>query len=149
MKQLLALIVLASLSAPGLAGWDEAQTALWNYVQESWKDDAEETGKWPNAYVHDKAVDWGSEWPAPRGKASMNKWTRFRDQHSKVMEYELFPMAIVIEGATGVVHYGVVTVRQGPDDEIEREMFGVVETLHKGDGGWKFLSLSSFGMGDD
>lgn len=129
--------------------WGEEEKALWKVVKQSWVDDAEESGRWPDQYVHDRVLDWGSDWPKPRGKSSMGKWTNFRDKHSQMMEYELFPMAVVVEGDTGVAHYSVVSVRKNDEGEMERSMYGVVETLHRTDGKWLYLSLTGFEMGDD
>ena len=124
--------------------WDEDQAELWRFVEESWEDDTGETGKWPDAYVHDNVVSWGPEWPTQRGKESIAKWTRFRDASSEVLEYELFPLAVFVEGDTGVAHYSVVTVRKNSEGKNERSVQGVIETLHRSGGSWKYVSLGGF-----
>lgn len=145
------LVCVAAMLWSGLAlaqDWNEAQSALWEVVAQSWVDDVGETGKWPDAYVHDSVVSWGAEWPVPRGKASIAKWTRFRDANTDVLEYELFPLAIVIEGDTGAAHYSVVMVRKDGEGKHIRSVEGVIETLHRRDGAWKYLSLGGFTIED-
>jgi hypothetical protein len=128
--------------------WDGDQSALWETVSQSWVDDVGETGKWPDAYVHDDVVSWGAEWPVPRGKASMSKWTRFRDANSDVLEYELFPLAIIVKGDTGVAHYTVVSIRKNSEGKNTRTVGGVIETLHRTGGSWKYISLGGFSIDD-
>ena len=117
---------------------------MWSVVEQSWVDDAGETGKWPGEYVHEKVIGWGSDFPVPRGKDSLEKWTRFDDATSQILEYELFPHAVVVEGDTGVVHYSVVTVTEGKEGKTVRQVDGVMETLHRSDGTWKFISTGFF-----
>ena len=145
--KLLAVVVALVFSAWTHAeSWDNDQSELWKVVAQSWVDDVGETGKWPDSYVHDNVVAWGSEWPIPRGKDSISKWTRFRDANSEVLEYELFPLAIVVEGDTGVAHYSVVMVRKNSEGKNKRSVEGIIETLHRIKGSWKFVSLGGFTM---
>jgi len=129
--------------------WSPEQTAVWTVVTQSWADEVAENGRWPGGYVHDGVVAWDAKWPLPRYKAAMEKWTRFNDAQRQVLQYELTPAAITIAGDTAVVHYATVTVSQRATDAPEREMSGSVETLVRSGGKWKFLSLSSFELGND
>ena len=129
--------------------WDKDQAELWRFCEQSWVDDVGETGKWPDAYVHDKVLNWDAEWPAPRGKESIAKWSRFRDANSDVLEYELFPLAIIVEGDTGVAYYSAVTVRKNSEGKSERSVVGLIETLHRGAAGWKYVSLAGFTINSD
>ena len=127
--------------------WDRQQSAVWEVVAQSWVDDVAGNGKWPSDYVHKDAVSWTAVWPAPRGKASMEKWSRFSAQNGKVLEYELFPMAIVVENDTAVVHYSVVEMSENHEKKRKRNQSGNVETLVKDGKTWKFLSLTGFDQG--
>ena len=79
----------------------------------------------------------------------MEKWSRFQDKQRQTLEYELAPAAITVSGDTAVVHYTGVTVSQRGQDKPDREMFGVVETLVRSGGSWKFLSLTGFDLEKD
>jgi len=63
----------------------------------------------------------------PRGKDPIAKWVRFRAAHSQVLEYELFPLALIVKGDIGVAHYSVVMVREDEKGESKRS----------GSGSWK------------
>ncbi|MEQ8859965.1 MAG: hypothetical protein RIC56_15080 [Pseudomonadales bacterium] len=141
---LLVLPLMFPLQAAAAEMTDE-QSALWSFVAQSWVDDSAESGEWPDAYVRDDVVSWGAEWPVPRGKASMGKWTKFRDANSDTLAYELFPHEVLVVGDTGVVFYSVVRVGRDADGEPERSVEGVVETAVRTDGVWKYLALTGFG----
>ncbi len=77
----------------------------------------------------------------------MAKWSRFSDETSKALEYELFPAAIVVVGDTAVAHYSTVVVRENYEKKRKREVEGLIETLVRDGRSWKFLSLTSFEQG--
>lgn len=142
----------ASFSSSSLAQaptWSNEQTAVWNVIKQSWADEVARSGRWPGNYVHDRVVAWDDSWPLPRYKESMEKWSRFQDKQRQTLEYELAPAAITVSGDTAVVHYTGVTVSQRGQDKPDREMFGVVETLVRSGGSWKFLSLTGFDLEKD
>lgn len=131
------------------AEWTKEQAGLWSFVERSWVDDIGRTGEWPRAYVHDEVRDWGAGWPVPRGKDSLEKWMRFRDSRTETLQYELFPHDIVVVGNTGVVFYSVVMVTRSGEDEVEREITGLIETAVRTGGEWKYLSLTGFDTGPE
>lgn len=127
----------------------EEQQSVWKTVTDSWADDVAENGKWPTEYVHGDAHSWGATWPAPRGAESIASWSRFDDESSETMKYELFPMTITVAEDTAVVYYGVVTVSTDHAGKRQRSSEGLIETLVKTDAGWKFLGLTSFEMSSE
>jgi hypothetical protein len=129
--------------------WSSDQINLWQFVEQSWVDDSKETGKWPDEYVHNSVQSWDSAWPAPRGKSSMAKWTSFRDSTSELLQYELFPHSLVIEGDTGVAFYSVVDVRRNSEGDVERSVTGIVETAVRDRDSWKYIGLTSFDIGSN
>ena len=151
MQRIVLSLVLFSLpvSVATAAEWSEAQAAVWQFVEQSWVDDAGETGKWPGEYVHPEVLNWDSDWPVPRGLSSMSKWTKMRDSRTELVAYELFPHDILVKGDTAVVFYTVVDVRTGPDGKAERDVGGVVETLVREGGSWKYLALTGFETDSD
>ena len=149
MKTLAVVLALVFSTWAHAENWDNDQSEIWKVIAQSWVDDVGETGKWPGSYVHDNVVAWDSDWPVPRGKDSLMKWNRFSHANSEVLEYELFPLAIVVEGDTGVAHYSVVLVRKNSEGKNKRSVGGVIETLLRVKGSWKFLSLGGFTIGED
>lgn len=142
----LALALICGMAHAQAPSWSKEQTDVWTFVAKSWEDEAAQNGRWPGEYVHDRVVAWDDGFPAPRGKDSMLKWTRFNEKSSKMLQYEVSPLAISIVGDAAVVHYGIVTVTQRGQEKPEREVSAGVETLVRAGGQWKFLSLSGFDL---
>jgi hypothetical protein len=161
MRFILAAAALAAalpLAAPLQAQaptWSPEQQSVWAVVEQSWKDEVERNGRWPGSYAEANMIAWDAGWPMPRGRDSVERWSRWRDKAYKTVQYEIQPMAISVSGNTAVVNYGAVQMSQREvargesAPKPEREMFGVSETLVRTAAGWKFLSSTSFEMGDD
>jgi hypothetical protein len=161
MRNLLAAAALTCAAFPPLTlaaqapVWSPEQQSVWAVVEQSWKDEVDRNGRWPGSFADTNMVSWGAEWPMPRSRDSIERWTRWNDKAFKTVQYEIQPMAIAISGNTAVVNYGAVTMmqREVPRGENppkpEREMVGITETLVRTGAGWKFLSSTSFAMDDD
>lgn len=147
----LAAVLAADTALAQLPSWDAEQTAVWNFVAQSWVDDAAENDRWPAAYVHPKVVDWGDRQAAPRGLDQIVRWSRFDDESSDVLYYEITPAAIVVEDNTAVVHYHLMIVTEDHKGERETSVNGLVEVLIRQNGSWKYITLSGFEpkFGDD
>ena len=138
--------------------WSAEQQAVWTVISRSWSDEIARNGRWPGHYVHPNVVSWGPEWPMPRYRESIERWSRWSDTQSRVLQHEITPAAITIAGNTAVIHYTAVAMRQREVARGEnppapkREAYGIVETLVRDGPSWRFLSSSSFplgGGGDD
>lgn len=146
-----ALCVAALLWMPFTFAADmgEDAAAVWSVITSSWEDEVAENNEWPASYVLDEVVSWDASWPLPRGKQSMVEWERFDNEETEVLKHELFPMDIVVVSDTATAFYSAVMAVNNSEGEREREMIGLVETLVRHDGEWKFLSLTSFPLRDD
>lgn len=139
--------VAASAQAPT---WSAEQQAVWSVVSRSWSDEVARNGRWPGQYVHANVVSWGPEWPMPRYKDSIERWSRWSDRTGQIVQYEISPAAIAIAGNTAVVNYTAISLRQrqtttGPSAEAPgREAVGITETLVRDGADWRFLSSSNF-----
>jgi len=136
----------ANLAAAQAPTWSAEQTAVWEVVSQSWKDEVAKNGKWPDAYATDQLVAWDADWPMPRYKESIAKWSRFNDSQRKTLQYEIAPVAIAVNGGTAVVNYTAVMFSQRAEEKPEREAIGLVETLVRSGGNWKFLGATSFNL---
>lgn len=143
--------VAALLWIPATFAADMGQDAdaVWSVITSSWEDEVAENNKWPGDYVHEDVVAWDASWPLPRDKQSLIEWERFDNEENDVLQHELFPMKIAVAGDTATAHYSAVLVSKDAAGEREREVIGLVETLVRAGGEWKFLSLTSFSIGDD
>jgi hypothetical protein len=143
--RLASILALVSLTTFVMADdWSKEQTAVWSTVSQSWADEVGKNGKWPSDFIHKDAVSWGVSWPQPRDAASLTKWSRFGDETSTTLIYELFPVSVVVVGDTAVVNYNAVSVGEDHEKKRERSSTGLIETLVYDGKSWKFLSLTSF-----
>jgi hypothetical protein len=147
------LIAVVAFAAPVCAvaqapTWTAEQTAVWTVVARSWADEVANNGRWPGAYVHERVIAWDADWPAPRDRASLEKWARFGATMQKTLEYEVTPVAISVVGDTAVAYYTYVQMTQRASDKPEREAGVLAETLVRDRGEWKYLSLSGFKRSD-
>lgn len=149
MKSLRFMSLAAVVLLPGWAQaqfptWDDEQQAVWDFVARSWVDDVAENSRWPTEYVHDSVVDWGDSQPAPRGIDKITEWTRFEDEGNETIFYEITPAAIVVVDDTAVVHYHLMVVEEDDEGERETSVAGLIETLVRQNGTWRYVSLSGF-----
>lgn len=148
-------MTIAALSAAALPiadasaqppAWSKEQTAVWEVISQSWADETARNGKWPEAYAADQMVSWEPDWPMPRYKDSLTKWSRFNDKQRKSLEYEIWPAAITLSGDTAVVNYTAVQISQRAEEKPERDSLGITETLVRRGGSWKFLATTGFNL---
>jgi hypothetical protein len=143
----IAVLVCAGVVHASQMSGDEQ--SVWSVVEQSWVDEVAENGKWPAEYVHADVVSWGKEWPMPRRKDSVVKWSRFTAESSKTLMYELFPVTVVVQGDTAIALYNAVVVAENAEGKRERRKEGLMETLVRDGGSWKFLGLTSFELGTE
>jgi len=150
LKLIVAVAALASANAfAQMPAWNDSQEAVWAYVAKSWEDDVAENGRWPAEYTHASYVGWGDTDVAPRGRDAEIAWNRFQDGRSTVIWHEINPLAIAVAERTAVVMYYATMIVEDEDEETERVMLGIVETLIRHDGGWKYLSSTGFSPDHD
>lgn len=150
-KSIIAFALVWSGTYAQLPEWDDEQSEVWEFVQQSWVDDVAENGRWPAEYIHEKVIDWGDTQAAPRGAEQILEWTRFEDDGSQTLYYEITPAAIVVEDDTAVVHYHLLTVSEDHAGDRETSVLSLVEVLVRQRGDWRYISLTGFTpkFGDD
>ena len=139
----LAGFMTASINAQE-ATWNDAQKEVWALVEQTWVDDVAENGKWPASYIHANYVTWGASMAAPRYKDSAIAWSRFSDENSKTLMYEVTPAAIVIAKDTAVVHYHATTVSEDSKGKRKQEVSRISEVLVRDGSTWKWIAGVSF-----
>jgi ketosteroid isomerase-like protein len=73
-------------------------------------------------------------------------WDRFGDDQGKMVQHELYPLAIVIDGDVAVAHYLYTSAYENKDDEVELNNGRYTDILVRTDDGWKFIAWHG---GDD
>ena len=138
-----ALLLFTSANAQD--GRDDG-TDVWIAVEAQW--DAEETGdkKWIDQMLADNFYGWGKGTPAPRSKSSTKMWDRFNDEQGEMVAHELYPLEIVVEGDTAVVHYLYSSAYKSKDGDVKTNHGRFTDILVRTTDGWRFLGWHG---GDD
>lgn len=143
-----AISVTALLLSGAAIAQDERDdgTDVWIAVEAQW--DAEENGdkKWIDRMLAEGFYGWTKVSPAPRSKSSTRMWDRFNDEQGEMIAHELYPLEIVVEGNTAIVHYLYTSAYQSKDGEIETNNGRFTDILVRMDDGWRFLGWHG---GDD
>lgn len=142
-----AALVLA-VAAPGLRAqsWSAEQQEVWSVVQAQWDAAMAEDATWTDRFLTDDFAGWSREAPAPRDKASEERWSRYGFESGSTLIQELFPMSIVVHGNTAVAHYVYSTATEDRDGERRTVHGRYTDTLVRDGDGWRFLAWHG---GDD
>ncbi|NIN67917.1 MAG: hypothetical protein GTO63_25075, partial [Anaerolineae bacterium] len=112
--------VTGSIATPALAQtWSNDQLEVWAVIQAQWQAAMEEDATWPERFLHESFLGWANENPAPRDKASTDRWNRYDMENSKTLMQELYPIGIVVHGNTAVAHYLYSTASENRRGERE------------------------------
>ena len=143
----LSLSILAFIAASAYAQapqWSDAQADVWAIVQQSWQDDAAETGRWPGEYATENFVSWGEDIPAPRDLETYTAWERGTEEQTDTFWHEITPLAISVQGNSAVVMYLLFVGTENNDGERNMDTVNVVEVLSRVGRDWKYLASTTF-----
>lgn len=117
---------------------DEADVLL--VIERAW--DASQKGDQDRVddLLATKFTGWAKDSPAPRSKKSTSQWARFGKQLGRIERYELYPLAITVEGDVAVAHYlySVAYKPKGGDFEMSNGRY--TDVLVRTEEGWKFIA---------
>jgi len=133
----------------GIAMGQEAlddQADVWSVIEGQWEADENGDDDWMDELLTEKFSGWAKSSPAPRSKSSTINWDRFNDDQGRMVQHELYPLAIVIEGDLAVAHYLYTSAYEDKDDNVELNNGRYTDILVRTDDGWKFIAWHG---GDD
>jgi ketosteroid isomerase-like protein len=143
-----AITVTALLLAGTAIAQDEHkdETDVWIAVEAQW--DANENGdkNWIDRMLMDSFYAWSKGTPAPRSKSSTRMWDRFDSEQGKIVAHELYPLEIVVEGDTAIVHYLYSSAYQSKEKDVKTTHGRYTDILVRTEDGWKFIGWHG---GDD
>jgi ketosteroid isomerase-like protein len=115
------------------------ETDVWIAVEAQW--DANENGDkdWIDRMLMDNFYGWANTTPAPRSKSSTRMWERFNNEQGKIVAHELYPLEIVVEGDTAIVHYLFSSAFEDKKGDVETTHGRYTDILVKTKDGWMFL----------
>lgn len=144
---LLSLLFALVLSAPAMAqDWSPEQTEVWNVIVAQWDSDKASDHTWTERSLHQSFLGWSDENPMPSDRDSVKRWENYSSENLKVLEQELYPVGIVVEGTTAVAHYFYSVAAEDREGKRKTTHGRYTDVLVKTDGVWLFIAWRG---GDD
>jgi len=134
----LALFCVVLNSAVAQETRDDA-TEVWIAVEAQWEAEEKADSKWIDEMLVERFYGWSNDSPAPRSKASTEKWDRFNDEQGNIVAHELYPLEIVVYENTAVVHYLYTSAYRDKDGKVETNNGRYTDILVRTPDGWKFV----------
>lgn len=119
-------------------GTDEA--AVWAVVERQWRADQRGDDGWVDELLSADFVGWPKDSPAPRNRTSTRLWAEFNSRRSETLEYELYPLSILVHGDMAVAHYLFTTATREGEDDVEVRNGRYTDVLVRVDTEWKFIA---------
>lgn len=133
-------ITLVLSSATGNAQPVSDDASVWSVIEQSWQAERQGDLKWIESQLSADFVGWSNDAPAPRDKASTRRWNTFAAKQVEIVEYELYPLSIVVHGDMAVAHY-LYSIASRPKGEPVKVQNGrYTDILVRMDGAWKYIS---------
>lgn len=146
----LSLVLIGSMLITGVAAQDpsddEADVLL--RISEAWAAEQKGDAKWVDEMIADNFVGWGKSWPAPRTKDSVRRWERFGQQLGRLVQYEIYPLSVTVDGDLAIAHYLYTSAfkNMDKDGKIEVSNGRYTDILTRTEDGWMFIAWHG---GDD
>ena len=121
-------------------------SAVWSVIERAWRAEREGNTRWIETLLSADFVGWTNDAPAPRDKASTRLWETFNSKQVNLLEYELYPLSIIVHGDTAIAHYLYSSAIQPRGQDVESVSGRFTDVLVRSADGWKFLAWHG---GDD
>ena len=141
-----ALVLCAFAGTVYAEGMSQDQQDVWKVEQQQWKLASSKDNSWIDTMTHANLKTWETGAPMPRDKASLKHWSRYDNESSTVLEYEILPISTTITGNVAVVQYYYMMGRENYKKERETVTGHYTDVLMKDGGHWLFIAWAG---GDD
>ena len=115
-------------------------SAVWSVIERAWRAEREGNTRWIETLLSADFVGWSNDAPAPRDKSSTRLWTTFNSKQANMLEYELYPLSIIVHGDTAVAHYLYSSAVQPKGETVESVNGRFTDVLVRSADGWKFIA---------
>jgi hypothetical protein len=120
--------------------WNPEQQEIWKFEEQQWKLEAAKDASWMDTMVHPNLRYWSTDYPMPRGKESLKKWSRIGYEDDTTREYEIFPISATVTGNIAVVQYRYAIANENYKKERNTVTGHYTDVLIKENGRWLFLA---------
>ena len=114
--------------------------SVWSVIEQSWQAERQGDLKWIETRLSADFVGWSNDAPAPRDKASTRRWNTFSAKQVEIVEYELYPLSIVVHGDMAVAHYLYSVASKPKGERVKLKNGRYTDILVRMDGEWKYIS---------
>ncbi len=133
-----AVLVLSAPMASAQTISDDS--AVWSVIEQSWQAEQHGDMKWVDELLSADFVGWSNDSPAPRDKGSTRLWNEFSSKQTQMLEYELYPLSIVVHGNMAVAHYLYSAASKAKGEPVETSNGRYTDVLVRVGGEWKYIS---------
>lgn len=141
------IMLTACWLVPGSASAQTSdESAVWSVIESVWQSAQRGKTDWVDEALAADFVGWSNTSPAPRDKGSTRKWNNFSTKQSDILEYELYPLSIIVHGDMAVAHYLYSSASKSKGENVKMASGRYTDVLVRIDGAWKFISWHG---GDD
>lgn len=137
---LILLSTIASAQGTGTTLPVADDSAVWAVIERAWRAERDGDSRWVEALLSADFVGWSNESPAPRDKSSTRLWTGYNQRYSEMLEYELYPLSILVHGDMAVAHYLFTSAVRDKGERPETVNGRYTDVLVRAEDGWKFIA---------
>jgi hypothetical protein len=118
--------------------WSAEQQEVWKTIDATWQAD-KDSKDWVEEFVHPDGVGWSNARPMPSDKATSSRWLKAYKPIFKILEYQIFPLAIIVKGNVAIAHYYYRELYETYHGKKESEIGRFTETWYKEGNKWLLL----------
>ena len=115
-------------------------SAVWSVVERAWRAERDGSKRWIDNLLSADFVGWNNAAPAPRDKGSTRLWNTFNARQNGMIEYELYPLSIIVHGDTAIAHYLFTSATQEKGKQVATVNGRYTDVLVRSADGWRFLA---------
>lgn len=115
-------------------------SAVWSVIERSWQAERDGNHEWIETSLSANFVGWENDAPAPRDKASTRLWNTFSSRQVEMLEYELYPLSIIVHGDMAVAHYLFSSANKQKGEPVAMSNGRYTDVLVRVGGEWKFIA---------
>ncbi|MGD9486434.1 MAG: DUF4440 domain-containing protein [Calditrichaceae bacterium] len=119
--------------------WSAAQKEVWKNVETYWQMSAKRDLPGFLSYFHNDYSGWYNKSAMPSGKASLEKWVAPSFATSKIITYDIHPLAIKIFGNVAFVHYYYMEMSEDKEGKRKSEQGRWTDILMKQNARWVLI----------
>lgn len=143
MKGLLAVALVPAMAGAAQAqSWNAEQSGVWKAVSATWEADLKSDDSWILRDTHPSVAAWGRDYPAPRGREGVKRWSTVSLASRTMTAYDLAPLAISVVGNSAIAHYYYTSAYTDKAGKTEVSHGRCSDTMVRENGRWLFLGWS-------